>query len=290
MIVPYATGGAPDALARLLSRRLSETLGQQFVVENRPGAGGIAAAELSARAPADGYTVFFSDIQQLAINPQLFTKLPYDPIKDFAPVSLVVSFPTVITVNKSLRVDSLSDLLKIARSGRVVTAAHSGNGGLAHLALALLNNMAKTDLVLVPYNGDAPVMNALLGGHVDMAVTTLFAAKPHIDSGRIKVLASTGASRAGALPQVPTVAEAANLPGYQGNNFIGLVVPAGTPADIVRKINEHLVVYLRTEEFKSLFPTDDVIASTPSELEVYLREANERNARLIKATGIKDSN
>jgi tripartite-type tricarboxylate transporter receptor subunit TctC len=150
--------------------------------------------------------------------------------------------------------------------------------------------MAKTDLVLVPYTGDAPVINALLGGQVDMGLTTLFAARPHVESGRLKVLASTGGRRSGALPQVPTVAEAANLPGYQGINFIGLLLPTGTPVDIIRKINEHLVAFLKTDEFKNLFPTDDIVASTPAEFEAFLREVNERNARLIQATGIKDSN
>ena len=289
LVVPVAVGGPTDLAARAIAKALQRSLGQSIVVENRTGAGGGIGAEFVAKSAPDGYTWLMTGPGPSTILPHL-RKASFDPIKDFAAVSLVVSFPTVITVNKSFPAESLGDVLNIARAGKVVTAAHSGNGGLAHLALALLNHMAKTDLVLVPYTGDAPVINALLGGQVDMGLTTLFAARPHVESGRLKVLANTGGRRSGALPQVPTVAEAANLPGYQGINFIGLLLPTGTPVDIIRKINEHLVAFLKTDEFKNLFPTDDIVASTPAEFEAFLREVNERNARLIQATGIKDSN
>lgn len=289
LVVPVAVGGPTDIAARAIAKALQRSMGQSIVVENRTGAGGGIGAEFVAKAAPDGYTWLMTGPGPSTILPHL-RKVSFDPIKDFAPVSLAVSFPTVITVNKSFPAESLGDLLNAARGGKAVTAAHSGNGGLAHLALALLNHMAKTDLVLVPYTGDAPVINALLGGQVDMGLTTIFAAKPHLESGRLKVLANTGGRRSGALPQVPTVAEAANLQGYQGVNFIGLLLPAGTPYDIIRKINEHLVAYLKTDEFKNLFPTDDVVASTPAEFEAFLREVNERNARLIQATGIKDGN
>ena len=208
LMVPYAAGGAPDVLARLIAQRLSETLGQSFVVENRAGAGGIAACEAVAKASADGYTLLVPDVPQLAINPYLFAKLSYDPVKDFAPVSIIAMTPMFIVVSPSLNADTLPALIALAKSkpGQL-TYASAGIGSLHHIAMESLKVAVAMDLVHVPYKGTGQSVPAFVAGDVAVLVSTLAAVEPFVKSGKAKLLAGTPAKRTSRTPDVPSVSE-----------------------------------------------------------------------------------
>ncbi|WP_236581874.1 Bug family tripartite tricarboxylate transporter substrate binding protein [Hydrogenophaga sp. BPS33] len=235
MVVPYAPGGAPDVLARALGIGLAESFGQQFVVENKPGAGGIGAAELVARAPGDGHLLFFSDIQQLAINPYLFKKLPYDAGRDFVPISLAATIPLYIAAQSSLNIHNLADLVAYAKANPgKLNYGSSGIGSIHHIAMEALLASLKIQATHVPYRGAGQSVPAFMGGETALVIAAYPQLSGHVDTGKARFVAVTTAKRAAQAPNVPAVAE--TVPGYDFSSEMGIVAPAGTPAVVVDRL------------------------------------------------------
>ena len=236
MVVPYAPGGAPDVLARSLAIGLAESFGQQFVVENRPGAGGISAAETVARAPADGHLLFFSDIQQLAINPYLFKKLPYDAGRDFAPVTLAASIPLYIAAQSSLNIHNLAELVAYAKANPgKLTYGSSGIASIHHIAMESLLGSLGIQAMHVPYKGAAQSVPAFMGGEVSLVIAGFSQLQGHVQQGKSRFIAVTTARRNPQAPDVPAAAE--TVPGYDFSSEMGVVVPAATPKDVVERLS-----------------------------------------------------
>ena len=244
ILVPYAPGGAPDLIARTLTPRLSENFGQQFIVENKPGASGITAAQEVTRSPADGHLLLLSDIQQLAINPFLFSKLPYDPVKDFLPVSLAATVPLYIAVQSSLNVNSLSDLARLAKeSPGAFTYGSPGNGSIHHIAMEVLKTALGLDIVHVPYRGAAPSVLGLLRGDTLLVIAAMPSLAPHVEAGKVKLLAATTLKRAAQAPNVATVSDL--VPGFDFGSEMGFAVRAGTQSAIVDRLSREISASLK---------------------------------------------
>ncbi len=289
MMVGFAPGGGADTAARPLAQRLSEVFGQQVVVDNRPGAGGNIATEISARAVPDGYTILMGTIAALAINPTIYDKLGFDPIRDFAPISSVASSINVLVVHPSVTAKDVKELIALVR-GRPggLNYGSSGVGSAGHLAGVLMEQMTKTDLIHVPYKGGAPAMTALLGGEVQMIFSTAATAIPQIKAGKIRALAVTTAKRASMLPDLPTIAEAA-LPGYEANNWYGLVAPAKTPRAAIERLNAETVKILGSAALRDIYFTQGLepTPSTPEAFGAYIKSEIAKWAKLVKAAGVK---
>jgi tripartite-type tricarboxylate transporter receptor subunit TctC len=251
LVVGNPPGGPTDIVGRIVAQQLAEGLGQQVIVENRAGANGIIAIEGLAKAPPDGYTLLLAASGQLAVNVSLYRKLPYDPVKDLAPVILVASAPMALLVNPALPAGSVQELIALlkARPGGY-SYASAGNGTTQHLTGELFKSMAEVKMAHVPYKGSPPALNDLIGGQVPIAFDAVFSALPQIKGGRIRALATTGSVRSNVLPEVPTVAEA-GLPGFESNAWFGLVAPQGTPQAVLEKLNAVLDKALATRELKA---------------------------------------
>jgi len=227
LIVPFAAGGGNDSVARLVGKRVSDSLGQQLVIDNRPGAGGVLGAELAAKAAPDGYTLFLGGVGSHAINPNLSDSLPYDPIRDFAPVALLAQAPLVLVVHPSVPADSFKAFVALARSrpGQL-NYASNGNGSSSHLAAVMFDSMTGVDMVHVPYKGLSPALTDLLSGRVQLMFSSVVAILPHIKSEKLRGLAVTGNRRLPSMPNLPTIAES-GLPGYEASSWYGVLAPAG---------------------------------------------------------------
>ena len=288
-IVPFPPGGAMDAIARTLGDKASKTLGQAVVIENKPGAGGNIGADFVARQPADGYTLMITSIG-MATNKPLYSKLSYDPVKDFAPVSLLAVVPNVLVTNATLpNVRTVADVIAAAKKepGKL-TYASAGNGTSIHLAGEMFNSLAKVDVLHVPYKGSGPAVSDLLGGQVNLMFDSITSAKPHIASGKLRALGVTTTKRSAALPDVPTIAEA-GLPGYEVAPWFAVFVPAGTPKPIIDKMHAALIEGMKQPDVRSRFETigAEPIGSTPEELGVHLARESARWSKLISERGIK---
>jgi len=290
LIVPYAPGGSPDVFARVVGARLTETLGQSFVVENRPGAGGIAACELVAKADPDGYTLLVPDIAQLAVNPALFAKLPYDPIKDFAPISLIGAIPLFLVVRPALQVNSVPELVALAKSrpGKL-TYGTGGVGSLAHILMESFKRPLGLDIIHVPYKGSGASTPAFLGGHLDALMTAFAAIGPHVKAGNAKVLAVSSLSRSPVAPDVPAISEF--IPGYDFTAEIGLLAPAGTPAAIVNKLSAEVAKAVKHPDTVQRFAAIGAVptSNTPEAYAENIRRHLPRFARAVKDSGAKAS-
>ena len=288
LIVPFAAGGGNDTVARLVGQRLVARLGQPVVVDNRPGAGGTVGAELAAKAAPDGYTLFLGGVGSHAINPNLHAKLGYDPISDFAPVSLLASAPLILVVNAAVPATSVAELIALAREkpGRL-NYASNGNGSSSHLAAVMFASMAGIDIVHIPYKGLAPALTDLLGGQVQMMFSSVVAILPHVQAGRLKVLAVSGDSRLSLLPEVPTIAQA-GLPGYQTSSWYGILAPAGTPKDIVAMLSAAIVGALGEPDVRQALAAEgaDPVGSTPEEFVSYIAAEKDRLGKLIRNSKI----
>jgi len=240
ILVGFAAGGGTDVLARIFAVKLSETLGQSFVVDNRPGAGGNIATDLAAKAPPDGHTLIMT-VSSHAINASLYGKLPYDPVKDFAPVSLVAVAPNMLVAHPSVPAPTLRDVIALAKAkpGQI-SYSSPGSGTAQHLAMEHFRAMAGIRLLHVPFNGGAPAITAALAGQVQLHTNSLPTNLPHVRSGKLRPLGVTSAQRSQIAPDIPTVAEAGGLPGYEATVWYGLLAPAGTPAPIVAKLNAEI--------------------------------------------------
>jgi tripartite-type tricarboxylate transporter receptor subunit TctC len=287
MIVGFAPGGGTDLTARPVAQKLSELLGQQVIVENRPGAAGNIATEQVAKAAPDGYTLLMGTIAALAINPSLYGNLRFDPETDLAPVIQVVDATNVLALHPSVPASSVEELIALARE-KSLSAGSSGIGATGHLSIELFNLMAGVKLVHVPYKGGGPAMSDLVGGQVNLIFATTASAIPHLKSGRIKGIAVTTAKRSSLLPDLPTISEA-GLDGFDANNWYGLVVPAKTPRAIIDQLNAEVTKVLAMPEVKTtLFNQGlDPAPGTPEQFGAYIRSERAKWAKVIKASGAK---
>ena len=288
VIVPYPPGGGSDTIVRPLLSRMSETLKQQFVVDNRGGASGNIGMELAAKSPPDGYTIVFALTAQLAVNPALFKKIPYDPVKDYEPLTLLATGPYVLVVHPSLPAHSLKELIALARAkpGQI-TYASSGNGSGGHLANELLNSMAKVKMLHVPYKGGGPALVDLLAGNVQVLFATWVSSRPHIESGRIRALAVSTAKRLTGV-DIPTMAEA-GLPGYDAGVWYAFLAPAGTPRDVVAKLNAEILRAANHPEYKAMLAKAAIepVGSTPEELARYLKSELVKWAKVVRDANVQ---
>jgi tripartite-type tricarboxylate transporter receptor subunit TctC len=289
LVIPYPPGGGSDTIGRPLAQKIAEGLGQQVVVENRGGANGNIGMEAVARSAPDGYTLVFALSAQLAINPGLYQKLPYDPLKDFAPITLLGEGGYILVVHPSLPAKSLKELLALARSrpGQIAYSS-SGNGSGGHLAIELLNSMAGIRMLHVPYKGGGPALMDLIAGQVQVLFATQLASWPHIQSGRIRALATSMAKRPASVPDLPTVSEA-GLPGYDSGVWYAVLAPAGTPRDIVMRINAEVLRALKQPDYRSLLVNNTIepIGSPPERLTQYIRSELAKWAKVIKAANVR---
>ncbi|MCW5605216.1 MAG: tripartite tricarboxylate transporter substrate binding protein [Burkholderiales bacterium] len=289
LVFPYPPGGGTDTIGRPLAQRLTEFLGQQVVVENRGGAGGNIGMEHVARSPADGYTIVLALTAQLAVNPSLFQKLPYDPVRDFAPVTLLANGPYLLVVHPSLPVKSVKALVALARArpGELVYAS-SGNGSGGHLAAEMMNSMTGVKMLHVPYKGGGPALVDLIAGNVQILFATYASGRPHIQSGRIRALGVTTAKRPAAIPDIPTIAEA-GVPGYDSGVWYGVLAPAGTPRDIVAKLNQEIVRVMNLPEYGKLLFNGaiDPVGSSPEELGNFIKSEIAKWAKVVKDAGVR---
>ena len=289
IVVPYPPGGASDVTARLLAQKMTESWGQQVLADNRPGANGIVALEHVARSPADGYTLLMANLGPNAINPAVYAKLPYDAIKDFAPVTLTTLVPQVLVASPALEAKSIQDLVALARANPgKINYGTGGNGSANHLAVELMAAMTGIRLTAVPYKGDAQAMTDAMSGQVSLTLPTVVAALPHIKSGKLRPLAVTTKQRVASLPDVPTMEEA-GVPGYESVSWGGIMAPAGTPAPVVQKLHAELARILRLpdiqERMAGLGAT--VVAAGPAEFAAFLQAELRKWDGVAKRAAIK---
>ena len=287
-VVGFEPGGGTDTVARIVAKFMSDDLKQQMLVENRAGAGGNIALDYVIRSQPDGYTLALANVGALTVNPHLL-KLNYDPMRDLAPVTMAVVFPNVIVEHPRVPAKTLAEFVKLAKEKpNTLTYGSSGVGGAGHLAGALLEMVANIKLVHVPYKGGGPAMRGLLGGEIDTYFATPVAALPHIKSGKAIPIATTGAKRSPALPDVPTVAES-GYPGYEAVNWYAYLVPAKTPREVVTRLNQALVKVLRSPEAVALLEKSgvDPEPGTPEQLGAYMKREYETWGKVVKEAGIK---
>jgi tripartite-type tricarboxylate transporter receptor subunit TctC len=289
LIVPFPPGGPTDIVGRLVAQKLSEGVGQPVVVENRPGAGGTVGSTAAAKSAADGYTLLYGSTSTLAIAPSLYKNLSYDPRKSFAPISLVSRGPILVAVNAQVPARTLKEFIDLAKkSPGKLSYSSGGNGTPPHLAGELFKTVAGIDVLHVPYKGGGPAINDVAGGQVQAVFEGQVALQPHLQSGRIRALAITGARRNPSLPDVPTVAEA-GLPQYDANFWSGLVAPAGTPNDTIGKLNAVLVKALQAPDVRETLSRQGLEAAGNSrqEFAAYIAAELEKWAAVVKTSGAK---
>ena len=289
LVLPYPPGGGSDTIVRPLVQRLSGELGQQVVVDNRGGAGGAIGMEAVARAVPDGYTIVLALTAQLAVNVSLYKKLPYDPVRDYAPITLLATGPYLLVVHPSLPVTSVKELVALARARPgELTFASSGNGSGGHLAAELLKSMTGIKMLHVPYKGGGPALVDVLAGQVQVLFATYASSRGHLRAGRLRALAVSTAKRPAAIPDMPTIAEA-GVRGYDSGVWYGMLAPAGTPRDIVAKLNREIVRVLNQPDFHKLLVDQaiDPIGGTPEQLGDFIRSEIVKWAKVVKDSGAK---
>lgn len=287
IIVPFAPGGSTDIVARITSQKLAERLKQSVVIENRGGGGGNIGSDLVAKAQPDGYTLLVGTVGSLTINPSLYKKMPYDPLKDLTPIAYFGSTPNVLVVHPSLPVKSVRELIALARArpGQL-NYASAGTGGSVHLAAELFKSLAKVDMVHIPYKGSGPALVDLLGGQTQLMFSTMPPALPHVKSGRLRALGMTGAKRSPLVPELLTIVEA-GLPGYEITQWWGLLGPAGLPQAIAARLNSEVNAVLQQAEVKERFASEgaDTGPNTPDWFASYMRSEIAKWAKVVRASG-----
>jgi len=296
IVVPFAAGGTTDILARAIAPELQRVFGQPFIVDNKPGAGGNSGSAEVAKAANDGYTLLMGTVGTHAINPSLYPKMPYDAVKDFAPITLVAGVPNVVVMNpasaQKYGVNNVADLVRAAKAnpGRL-NVASSGNGTSIHLAAELFKSLTGTFMLHLPYRGSGPALIDLMAGNVDLMFDNLPSAMPHIKSGRLKALAVTSGQRSQALPDLPTVAEAggALLRNYEASSWFGLLAPAGTPADIVSRVQQETAKALATPAINERLLAQGAVPSgmNPADFAKFIDAETRKWALVVKASGAK---
>lgn len=290
LVVPYPPGSGTDIAARVLGQKLTESWGQQVIVDNRPGAGAIIGVEAVAKAAPDGYTIGIADTGPLAINPALYPKLPYNPTRDLAPVTLVAKLPFILVVNPTLPVHSVAELVALAKSrpGQI-NYASVGNGSAVHLATELFKTRAGVDLTHIPYKGSAPALQGLLGGEASVMFVNLLSAQSLVQSGKVRALAAAPGKRISAMPDLPTIAEA-GVPGYEFEAWFGIVAPSGTPAPVIDKLNQDLRRAIALPEVQDMFINKggfEPVGSTVESFAKLIPAEVDRWGKLVRQTGAK---
>ena len=288
-IVPFPPGGGNDTVARAIAQQASPALGQPIVVDNRPGAGGIIGADAAAKAAPDGHTIFLGGVATHAVNPHLHPKLSYDPIKDFAPITLVASAPSVLVVHPSVPARTIADFAAYARANPgKLNYASNGNGSSSHMAAVLYETNAGVKMTHVPYKGVGPALTDLMSGRIELMFNSIVAILPHIQAGKLRALAVTSKSRSSLLPDVPSIAES-GWPAYEAGSWYGILAPAGTPPAIIDRLHREIVKSLKEPEVQKRLAGEgaEVIGSTPQEFAAHIRSELARMGQAIKAAGIK---
>jgi tripartite-type tricarboxylate transporter receptor subunit TctC len=287
IVVPFAAGGTTDILARVIGQALTKDLGQSVIVDNRAGAGGNIGAQFAAKSPADGYTLFMGTVGTHAINQSLYKKLPFDPIKDFAPLTRVAMVPNLLVANPAKPYKNVKELIAYAKANPgKVNFGSSGSGSSIHLSGELFKAMAKVDMVHVPYKGSAPAVTDLLGGQIDVMFDNMPSAIQHVRNGRLRPLAVTTARRSPELPDVPTVAEA-GVPGYEATSWFGMFAPAGTPAPVVARLNAALAKVLADPEVKKKLAEQgaEPYSEKPEQFAEFIRQETAKWSKVVKDSG-----
>ena len=288
LIVPFPPGGSNDIVARMVATQLGERLGQQVVIDNRGGAGGVLGTDLAAKSPADGYTLLLISVAY-AFGPALYRNLPYDPERAFAPVGILGSGAAALTVHPSLPVNTVQELIALAKAKPgTLNYASAGVGSLQHLACALFMIQAGIDVVHVPYKGGGPAMADVIAGQAQIVMPSLIQVVPHIKSGRLRVLGTSGTRRSAVLPDVPTISES-GVPGYEAHNWWGILAPAGTPAPVIEKLHRDLTRVLASRETEKRFETEgaEVVRMTPAEFGGFISAELVKWSRVAREVGIK---
>ncbi len=288
-VVPYPAGGPLDTVARLLGQKVSESTKQPVIVDNKPGAGGNIGADAVAKAPADGYTILMGAVATHAINPTLYSSIPYDAIKDFIPVTQVASTPNVLVVNPSVPATNVREFIAYAKANPGKLNFGSGSTGSAgHLAGELFKTMAGVDMVHVPYKGAAPAMSDLMGGQIQLMFDNLASSLAQVRAGKVKALAVTTAKRSALAPELPTIAES-GLPGFDISTWFGIFVPAGTPREVVARLHGEFTRALAMPDLREKMMSlgAEPVGSTPEEFANYIRSEADKYARVIKASGAR---
>ena len=286
IICAFPVGGIADIYGRIIAAKLTETWGQPIVVDNRAGAGGVIAAEAGAKAAPDGYTLLMGSIGTHAVNPTLFAKLPYDPVRDFAAISLVLEAEGLLVVHPSVAAQSVSELIALLRA-KPMTFASAGMGSASHLAGELFKSMAGVEMTHVPYKGNVPAITDLLAGQTAMLFATMPTVLPHAKAGKLRALATMGDSRAAATPELPTIGE--SLKGFEVSNWIALFAPAGTPPEIVRRWNAEVTKIMQSPEIQARLPGEGAkfAAYTPEQFSRFVVAEIAKWAPVVKASGAK---
>ena len=288
IIVPFPVGGIADIYSRLVGNRWTEAWGQPVVIENRTGAGGNIGADMVAKAAPDGYTIGIGSIGTHAVNVTLFSKMPYDPVKDFAPVTPLVDADGLLTVHPSVPVHTVPELIALARTKPgALSYASAGAGTASHLAGELFKSMAKVDLLHVPYKGNVPAITDLLAGQTSLIFATMPTVLPHTKAGKLRAVATMGDARAAATPELPTVSE--SLPGFVVNNWVGFFAPAGTPAGIVNRMNAETRSFMQSKEISARLVAEGArfIPMSPDQFGAFVKAEIAKWAPVVKASGAK---
>jgi len=289
MVVGFAPGGGTDTVARIVAQKVGASVGHSVVVENKPGAGGNVATGDVARSAPDGYTILLGSVGSLAVAPHLIAKLPYDPLRDLAPITMAVEFANVLVVQPSVPAGTVAEFVKLAKDKPgTITYGSSGIGGAGHLAGELLKLMAGADIVHVPYKGGGPAMQGMLGGQVSAIFATPVTAGPHIKAGKVRAIATTGATRAAYLPDVPTIAES-GYPGYEATNWYAFLAPAGTPKPVLERLQRELVQALKAPDVRESLDKQGIEAKpgTPEELRKYMERELATWGRVVREAKIQ---
>ncbi|MCE2946365.1 MAG: tripartite tricarboxylate transporter substrate binding protein [bacterium] len=288
IVVPFTAGGTTDIIARLISARLSEALGQQFIVDNRAGVGGVLGMDIVAKAPPDGYTVVLGSTSSTAVNVGLYPKMPYDPLKDLAPIMQVATGPYVLAVHPALPAKDVAQLIALARArpGQL-NFGSSGNGTALHLTAELLKSMTGTQMVHVPYKGASAAMPDLLSGQTQFMFSDMPLFAPHVKAGRLRVLAVTTARRSSVLPDLPPIAD--TVPGYEATSWYGFMAPAGTPREIIARFNAEVTKVLKLQDIRDRYRDLGIepVSGTPEQFGAYIASEIRRWGAVIKSADVK---
>ncbi len=287
LVVPFSAGGTSDLLARVVAERLGGALGQSVIVDNKPGAGGNIGSDIVAKAAPDGYTLLLGTVGTHAINSSLYKKMPYDASKDFAPVTLVASVPNMLVVHPSVPVKSVQELIALGKAKPgTLSFASSGNGSSIHLSGELFKSLAEVDMLHVPYRGSSPAVNDLLGGQVNMMFDNMPSSLPHVKAGKLRALAVTSATRSPAMPDLPTLAES-GIKGYDAAAWFGILAPAGTPPEVVQKLNAEIIKLLKMPEVADRLSAQGAVptTNTPEQFADYIKSETAKWAKVVKASG-----
>lgn len=288
LIVPWSAGSGTDLMSRTLAQKMAETLGQQVVVDNRGGAGAIIGTELAARTPPDGYTLYIGGSVSMAISPALYAKVGYDPVRDFAPVSLVSQFYNALSVHPSVPARSVKDFIALAkaRPGELMMGS-AGNGSTSHLAGELFKKMAAVNMVHIPYKSGGQLVVGVLSGESHLSFSPVSTGLPHVQGGKLRMLGVSSPKRIAALPSMPIIAE--TVKGYEYSGWQGVLVPAGTPADIIGRLHAAIIKGTSASDFKEYLYKEgsEYVGSSPEQFAVFLRNEVKKNAELVKSAGIK---